>query len=378
MAILTFKKDLLVKHFNHKSIRTNLENKRLHFLQLALDAYILANIGNNLINDNKEESNQEECVADNQASTEGSSMSSSEKNSSTGKRTVSNEQEDDHAEQWLHHYMLGKIKEKLKPFEIMEPLNHYFEAAKHLEKNNAIYMKRLTYKTKGTLSVESNEMFYRIYALTLKKLDRLSVRYQMNEISATELINFLEKVIEAKFVKIHNDFQIDEISQFIRELFAQSSERINKIKFDQEIFIRCVCICVAGLNQILKRFSQHYRSQYRLAYFYSKFLDLKHYEFSKNILLSVPNWNQLPYMTSPGLFHEKNKVNFFNGIWRISNNSNKDQDLERGGSFLRHLFEIVRLLIETLEKTKDFTNLIELSRCLYLKPDNPEKYFFFF
>ena len=61
------------------------------------------------------------------------------------------------------------------------------------------------------------------------------------------------------------------------------------------------------------------------------------------------------------------------GIWRISNNSNKDQDLERGGSFFHHLFQTVGLLIDILDKIDDFYNLLELSKCLYLKPD-PEKY----
>ena len=64
---------------------------------------------------------------------------------------------------------------------------------------------------------------------------------------------------------------------------------------------------------------------------------------------------------------------WFKGIWRISNNSNKDHDLERGGSFWNHLYQVVRLLIEILVKTTDAYNLIELSKCLYQKPDN-DKY----
>ena len=33
----------------------------------------------------------------------------------------------DSGEEWLHHYMLGKIKEKLNQSSIMEPLNHYLK-----------------------------------------------------------------------------------------------------------------------------------------------------------------------------------------------------------------------------------------------------------
>ena len=69
-------------------------------------------------------------------------------------------------------------------------------------------------------------------------------------------------------------------------------------------------------------------------------------------------------MSAQGLFHEKNKTNYFNGIYAI-----KDQDLERDGSYLNHLFYVVKLLIEVLEKTNDFKNMIELSRGLYPEPE---------
>lgn len=182
------------------------------------------------------------------------------------------------------------------------------------------------------------------------------------------LQTFLESVIDTKFVKAHNDFQLEEISPFLNELMSQKFKRISEVS-NKEAFLKCICICVAGLNQILRRFTQHYRSLYRLAFFYSKFLDIRCYKYSKNLLLGLPSWQNLSYMTSPGLFQERNKVNYFNGIYRISSNSNKDQDLERGGSFFHHIFEAIKLLIEVLERTNDFTNLIELSRCLYLKPD---------
>lgn len=210
------------------------------------------------------------------------------------------------------------------------------------------------------------KVYYRIYGLTLKKLDSLALTSSSDELSSLQ--TFLESVIDTKFVKAHNDFQLEEISPFLTELLTQKFKRMADVS-NKEAFIKCICICVAGLNQILRRFTQHYRSLYRLAFFYSKFLDLKCYKYAKNLLLGLPTWQNLSYMTSPGLFQERNKVNYFNGIYRISNNSNKDQDLERGGSFFHHMFETIKLLIEVLERTNDFTNLIELSRCLYLKPD---------
>ena len=57
------------------------------------------------------------------------------------------------------------------------------------------------------------------------------------------------------------------------------------------------------------------------------------------------------------------------GVWRISNNSKKDQDLERSGSFAQHLFEVAFFVVDVCDKTNDHLNLIELSRTLYQRPD---------
>jgi len=69
-------------------------------------------------------------------------------------------------------------------------------------------------------------------------------------------------------------------------------------------------------------------------------------------------------MPCQGLFYERNKTNFFNGIWSIPNT-----DFEREGSFFQHLFEIIRLLIDVMKCTSDSSNLIELCKALYQKPD---------
>ena len=64
-------------------------------------------------------------------------------------------------EQWLYEYMLGKCKEKNvgnDMVSIMELMGHYKEALDSLEKRGAVYLKKINYKTKGTLSVESNEV----------------------------------------------------------------------------------------------------------------------------------------------------------------------------------------------------------------------------
>jgi hypothetical protein len=93
------------------------------------------------------------------------------------------------------------------------------------------------------------------------------------------------------------------------------------------------------------------------------------YGYAKNILLSSPTWaTKIIYMSSPGLFHERTKTNYFNGIYQL-----KDQDLDRGGSYMSHLFEIVKLLVEILEKTNDFANMIELARGLFQRPIDADR-----
>lgn len=48
-----------------------------------------------------------------------------------------------------------------------------------------------------------------------------------------------------------------------------------------------------------------------------KYLFFKFYTISKNILLSTPNWSTLTYMPCQGLFHERNKTNFFNVTFKL-------------------------------------------------------------
>jgi hypothetical protein len=259
--------------------------------------------------------------------------------------------------------MFGKIKEKLDSYSLMECLEHYQRSYESLEASGVVHPKRLTYKNKSS-SFESNEVFYRIYALTLKRLSTSTS-------DLTSLLAFLERVVNEKFVKIHFDFQLEEISSFLNESVFAKSNQIALIEPEQSraTFCKCVCICVAGLSQILKRFSQHYRSLYRLAHFYANFVDFSQYDISRNLIMGTVNWQHLVYMPCPGLFHERNKTNFFNGIWRISNT-----DFEREGSFFHHLSECVRLLIDILVRRKETSSLIELSKSLHQRAEQDRKY----
>ena len=88
-------------------------------------------------------------------------------------------------------------------------------------KSKAIYLKKLSYKSKGYFSVESNEVYYRIYTLTLKRVEQLGLTNKAKELS--ELLAFLETIMGSKFVQIFNDLQFDEIKEYLLEqIFAKS------------------------------------------------------------------------------------------------------------------------------------------------------------
>ena len=210
------------------------------------------------------------------------------------------------------------------------------------------------------------QIYYRIYGLTLKRLEGVSRESSGDEMSG--LLSLLEAVMDTKFVKCHGDLQLDEVSLFVSELVTERGSAIASVP-NSDTFFSILCICVAGLMQLLKRYPQHYRSQYRLAHFYSSFLDLECADMAKHVLLGAANWAQLPYMSAPGLLHEKSKSNFFAGVHAI-----RDQDLERGGSYENHIFQVVKLLVELLQKTGDLANMLELSRGLYVKSDTERQY----
>ena len=68
------------------------------------------------------------------------------------------------------------------------------------------------------------KVYYRIYALVLKRLDK--VNFLSNQEELKSINSFLEAIIETKFVKIHNDFQFNEIALFLVNLFETKSKKI--------------------------------------------------------------------------------------------------------------------------------------------------------
>ncbi|XP_038052847.1 calcineurin-binding protein cabin-1-like [Patiria miniata] len=78
---------------------------------------------------------------------------------------------DGEEEEWLVHYMLGKVAEKQQtnPEEFLE---HYKKAAYYLHEDEAKYPKKVAYHNPPDLSLEALEMYFRLHASILKLLDK--------------------------------------------------------------------------------------------------------------------------------------------------------------------------------------------------------------
>nr|XP_006814139.1 PREDICTED: calcineurin-binding protein cabin-1-like [Saccoglossus kowalevskii] len=121
----------------------------------------------------------------------------------------------------------------------------------------------------------------------------------------------------------------------------------------------------------LTRFPQHYKSLYRLSRFYLYAETHKNIQWSRDLLMgtSYLPWYQYKHMPAQGLFAERNKSNFFNGIWRIP-----VEEIDRPGSFPSHMHRSVTLLLEVLLKNKDYKALFQVSSQLQRTPDQGKKY----
>ncbi|CAK6950387.1 calcineurin-binding protein cabin-1 isoform X1 [Scomber scombrus] len=129
-------------------------------------------------------------------------------------------------------------------------------------------------------------------------------------------------------------------------------------------------MCRSALFLCLSRFPQHYKSLYRLAFFYSNSKTHQNLQWARDVLLgsSVP-WQQLKHMPAQGLFCERNKTNLFNGIWRIP-----VDEIDRPGSFASHMNRSIVLLLEVLSQLKDHDTLLKVSFMLQRTPDQGKKY----
>ena len=268
-------KNKLTAHFSDESIQSTLESKKTYFLSLALDTYKKAiEKSTDEVAGDASDPLPEESSSSSSSNTEPplnqqqqTAVAQKSKKTEVKSQSQADATNNNNSEEWLNHYMFGKIKEKLSGSSLMECLEHYKKSFECIENEGVVHPKRLTYKNKSS-SFESSEVFYRIYSVTLKRIQYLA----NNEQELSDLLCFLEEITHTKFVRAHSDFQLEELSQFLETNVFATSQIVASLEH-RDLFCTCVCICVAGLSQVLKRFPQHYRSLYRLAHFYSKFLD---------------------------------------------------------------------------------------------------------
>ena len=151
-----------MNHFNDPKISKILDEKRKVFLNFSLEAYINANTCNNYAEEeappadtpatkkedesqnetttgrNTDESNStglsvEKSNQDQQPQTSTSSGATSAAGTAAAaanqsqKTSKPDNNENESEEEWLHFYMMGKIKEKLNKTSIMESLNFYLK-----------------------------------------------------------------------------------------------------------------------------------------------------------------------------------------------------------------------------------------------------------
>ncbi|XP_034497898.1 calcineurin-binding protein cabin-1 isoform X2 [Ailuropoda melanoleuca] len=128
--------------------------------------------------------------------------------------------------------------------------------------------------------------------------------------------------------------------------------------------------CIAAFRLCLSRFPQHYKSLYRLAFLYTYSKTHRNLQWARDVLLGsgIP-WQQLQHMPAQGLFCERNKTNFFNGIWRIP-----VDEIDRPGSFAWHMNRSIVLLLKVLAQLRDHSTLLKVSSMLQRTPDQGKKY----
>ncbi|XP_064337098.1 calcineurin-binding protein cabin-1 isoform X1 [Camelus dromedarius] len=128
--------------------------------------------------------------------------------------------------------------------------------------------------------------------------------------------------------------------------------------------------CISSFRLCLSRFPQHYKSLYRLAFLYTHSKTHRNLQWARDVLLgsSIP-WQQLQHMPAQGLFCERNKTNFFNGIWRIP-----VDEIDRPGSFAWHMNRSIVLLLKVLAQLRDHSTLLKVSSMLQRTPDQGKKY----
>lgn len=128
--------------------------------------------------------------------------------------------------------------------------------------------------------------------------------------------------------------------------------------------------CIYALEYCLRRFPQHHKSRYRLAYVYYYSPEHKETRACRDLLLGS-NTRQIKTFNFPhqGVFNEKSKTNLFSAFWRIP-----EEDIDRPGCFCTHTYKSVALLLEVLSELNQWDTLLLIQNLLYRTPEQGKKY----
>lgn len=128
--------------------------------------------------------------------------------------------------------------------------------------------------------------------------------------------------------------------------------------------------CIYALGYCLRRFPQHHKSRYRLAYVYYYSPEHKETSASRDLLFGSST-RQIKKFNFPhqGVFNEKSKTNLFSAFWRIP-----EEDIDRPGCFCTHTYKSVALLLEVLCELNEWDTLILTHNLLYRTPEQGKKY----
>ncbi|KAI6076314.1 Calcineurin-binding protein cabin-1 isoform X2 [Aix galericulata] len=98
-------------------------------------------------------------------------------------------------EEWLIHYMLGKIAEKQKQPPVVYLL-HYKQAAHYLHEEAARYPKKIHYHNPPELAMEALEVYFRLHASILKLVGKPD-----SGVDAEILVSFMKEASEGPFAR---------------------------------------------------------------------------------------------------------------------------------------------------------------------------------
>ncbi|VVC42534.1 Hypothetical protein CINCED_3A009963 [Cinara cedri] len=323
-------------------------------------------------------------------------------------------------ERWVHHYILGKICEKNDDNSGLF-MDHYLKAAQCLDSYGAKFPEQFIYTQPEHYAIEMLEIYYRIHAGALKLLEKfdnhssneeiyLKIKQTLDQISNMSPIvdknkitsntpsldvNYLDKVKKEdidlvvnqtlcevindamKYDKEVDNFKLDSnrkrpcfdnvnITNNESRFIQTKDLSVKKIKLTNNSTIQdlnnmqwsLIQRCLAGLEDCIKRFPQHYKSYYRLSHFYFRSPSHKDNKKFHDLMFG-----------ERGLFVGQRPCNFFHGIWRIPSS-----EIDRPGSFAYHMSRCVHLLLDFLKDTENYEMLLNLAIQLRVIPDRDKKY----